>query len=122
MNNDTGGNPGRRRAGFPAALAATAVLVTVTACGGSASSVAFAPGGSGVHKASSTESPQQDAAQLLKLATCMRAHGVPSFPNPTVSGGTVELSGAFDFSSPQFKKAARACKSLTPAGLFPAGS
>jgi hypothetical protein len=83
MNNDTGGNPGRRRGGLPAALAAIAVLATVTACGGSASSAASAPGGPGVHKVSSTESTQQNYDQDLKITRCMRAHGMSSFPTPS---------------------------------------
>jgi hypothetical protein len=65
---------------------------------------------------------QQKVDQLLKLAQCMRANGVPNFPDPTVSGGNVTLNGSFAFNSPQFQKAERACKSVTPAGLFPSAS
>lgn len=94
-------------------MAVVAVLATMTACGGSASSAGFASGGS-------TDRPT--ASQLLKLARCMRAHGVPNFPDPTVSGGGVMLQGSFDFGSPQFWGAERACGPLVPAGLFPSGS
>jgi hypothetical protein len=49
----------------------------------------------------------------------MRAHGVPSFPDP-VNGHldlTVTKGGPLDPSSPAYKSAAQACKSLAPAGL-----
>jgi hypothetical protein len=100
MNNDYGGNRGFRRAGLPAVVA---VLATVTACGGSASS-------------SAREGRQTRC--LPTQSACAR--GVPSFPDPTVSGGGAYLRGTFDFDSPQFKDAEHACKTLIPAGLFPA--
>jgi len=68
---------------------------------------------------SNTGTEQQTVDQLLNLAKCMRAHGEPTFPDPKVSGGSVTLPAGLDFSSPQFKAAERACKSLIPAGLFP---
>jgi hypothetical protein len=113
MNNDYGGNRASRRAGLLAVMAAVAVLTTAAACGSSASSAGAASGVSADHK------DQQDGSQLLKLAQCMRAHGVPRFPDPAVSGGSVILHGTFDFGSPQFQNAERACKPLIPAGLFP---
>lgn len=67
---------------------------------------------------------QQYVTQLLNLAQCMRAHGLPDFPDPEVSGSNVTLpfEGVVKFNSPQFKNAERACKSLIPSGLFPAGN
>lgn len=47
----------------------------------------------------------------LAFAQCMRAHGVPSFPDP--SGGRFDLSG-IDQSSPQFRHAAAICSPSTP--------
>jgi hypothetical protein len=76
------------------------------------------PGGGA--SSSGTRADRPTASQLLKLAQCMRAHGVPSFPDPTGSGGSIALPTSLDFNSPQFKDAARACKPLIPAGLFPA--
>jgi hypothetical protein len=63
---------------------------------------------------------QQHAfSQLLKYAQCMRAHGVPNFPDPhTTSGGIGTPSGiAFDMSgidtqSTQYRAANQACQSL----------
>jgi hypothetical protein len=75
-------------------------------------------------------------AQLLKMASCMRAHGEPDFPDPTVSsapasGSTVSLPGGItlglgaagiDIRSPRFQAAEHACRSLIPAHLsFSAG-
>ena len=54
--------------------------------------------------------PEQQA-QFLKYARCMRAHGVPNFPDPTSSGLT--LSG-IDPNSPRFKAAQKVCRSLLP--------
>ena len=62
---------------------------------------------------------QQGLGQALKYAQCMRAHGVPNFPDPhTTSGGIGTPSGiGFDMSgidqnSPQYRSAAQACQSL----------
>jgi hypothetical protein len=64
---------------------------------------------------------QHTLSQLVKYAQCMRAHGVPNFPDPhTTSGGigvpsgfTFDLSGSgIDGKSPQYRAAARACQSL----------
>jgi hypothetical protein len=57
--------------------------------------------------------PQIAAAQrrkALAFARCMRAHGVPSFPDPTSSGAAPAGPPAgIDLQSPAFQSAARAC-------------
>jgi hypothetical protein len=59
-------------------------------------------------------SPAQQEA-WLSWANCIRAHGVPNFPDPTFSGGVaVQISGAGGASSPQFQSAMDACKSQMP--------
>jgi len=125
MNSDYGGNRGSARTGVLTVMAAAAVLAAMTACGGNASSASSA-GSASVGPAGqnmpSAGADHPTVGQLLKLAQCMRAHGMRSFPNPTGTGQVVTLQGGIDFSAPQFKSAARACKSLTPAGLFPSGS
>jgi hypothetical protein len=65
---------------------------------------------------------QQAISQDLKLAQCMRGHGATSFPDPAISGNSVNFQGNFDFSSPQWQRAERACRSLAPAGFFPSTS
>ena len=74
----TSGKQGPRRAAALAALAASALLVT--ACG-----VVH------VHFAAAAENPSAVAVtyrQDLAYAQCMRAHGVPGFPNPSPSGNS----------------------------------
>jgi hypothetical protein len=60
-----------------------------------------------------TEAQQEElAAQALKRAECMRAHGVTNFPDPPAPGqqGNPPASGAgIDPNSPVFRAAARAC-------------
>jgi hypothetical protein len=49
----------------------------------------------------------------LYWAKCIRAHGVPDFPDPTFSGREVHDSGVASNSS-QLQSAMDACKSQTP--------
>ncbi|HEY2437245.1 MAG TPA: hypothetical protein VGH93_08685 [Solirubrobacteraceae bacterium] len=51
--------------------------------------------------------------QALKYADCMRANGVPNFPDPS-SNGVVKLPNP---ASPAFQAAAKACAKLQPAGM-----
>jgi hypothetical protein len=59
-------------------------------------------------------SPAQQQA-WLSWANCIRAHGVPNFPDPIFSGGgAVQIPGADGSSSPQLQSATDACKSQMP--------
>ena len=64
---------------------------------------------------------QHTLSQLVKYAQCIRAHGVPNFPDPQITNGgigvpsgfTFDTSGAhLDLKSPQSQAAAQACQSL----------
>jgi hypothetical protein len=64
---------------------------------------------------------QHALGQLVKYAQCMRAHGVPNFPDPELTDGGIGVPGGFTFDtagrnldqkSPQYQAAARACQSL----------
>jgi hypothetical protein len=59
---------------------------------------------------------QQAFSQFLKYSACMRAHGIPKFPDPTQDGGGVgiQISGNIGQHTPQFKAANQACRSLQP--------
>jgi hypothetical protein len=65
-------------------------------------------------------SAQQAKVQesALKFSQCMRAHGVPNFPDPNFSGGGVKMTlraggaNGIDPSSPQFRAAQKTCQSL----------
>jgi hypothetical protein len=53
-------------------------------------------------------------AQQLKYARCMRAHGVPDYPDPNGGGGAVSLgSGDMNPNSPRFQKANKLCYQRT---------
>lgn len=52
--------------------------------------------------------------QVLRYAECMRANGVPDYPDPEVSGGRVSmrLPPGVDTNSEQFQSAERECQSI----------
>ena len=59
---------------------------------------------------------QQNLSLTLRLVACMRAHGVPSFPDPATADGGVQLSLTPSLtSSPHYQSALRACRSVAPA-------
>jgi hypothetical protein len=66
------------------------------------------------------EAVAHDRAQMLKFSACMRSHGLADFPDPTVSGGGVQLSlgnkrnTSLDPNAPVFQGAQKACQSLMP--------
>jgi len=63
----------------------------------------------------------QYSAQALKWVRCLRAHGVPDFPDPTTSstGGMIfVLPGGIDQNSPTFQAAMTACQRLMPSGGY----
>jgi hypothetical protein len=61
----------------------------------------------------SSSPPQADASggPLLSLARCMRAHGVPNFPDPGTSGGLI-IPNYINPDAPAFKSAQGACAKL----------
>jgi hypothetical protein len=75
-------------------------------------------------------SPAQQAKmqqQALKFSACMRAHGVPRFPDPNFgSGGKIAIridpSSGIDPRSPVFQDAQKACASELPGKAGPVGS
>jgi hypothetical protein len=61
--------------------------------------------------------------QGIEFAQCMRAHGVPHFPDPKAGGGGIQItvgSGVNPF-SPAFKSAQSSCRKLLPGGGPPTG-
>jgi hypothetical protein len=57
---------------------------------------------------------------LLGYARCMRAHGVPNFPDPRATGG-LAIPNDINSESPAFKSAEQACRKLAGGGAH-AGS
>jgi hypothetical protein len=74
------------------------------------------PGGGGPLGAAITPADELD---YLKAAACMRDHGIPDFPDPTIVGGHVKFSPppSMNRSSPQVEAALTTCRKLIPAGL-----
>ncbi len=114
---------------FAAALAGLSLLAS--GCGGSkspsvanlgttsSSAAGSANATGGTASSGSPSSQTQLQKDLLKYAQCMRANGVPSFPDPSASGGFT-LSGGKNPSSPAFKAAQAKCQRLIPGGGPPA--
>jgi hypothetical protein len=71
---------------------------------------------------------KEDYDRALEFAQCIRAHGVPDFPDPQMSGGgmTVQANGAenggTDPNSPTMQSAMQACQALLPGGSLEFGS
>jgi hypothetical protein len=115
----------RLRAG-PRALAAfvalAGVAVLVAGCGGGSSpgvaSMSSSSASSGRPSASTPTGGGvrpvvaigiRDKQKALDYAACMRANGVPKFPDPNAQGVLVESQGGVDLNSPQFRKAQQTC-------------
>jgi hypothetical protein len=105
-----GGNPTPpRRWRSPSAQTFRRALicgVLIAACGGTAS----IPGGAAA-----------SGGPLLKYAQCMRAHGVPTFPDPRATGGLV-IPNSINTDSPAFRSAQQACGRLAQPPASPPGA
>jgi hypothetical protein len=55
-------------------------------------------------------------AQILRYAACIRAHGVPNYPDPTFNGNAVNFGNlaGINPNSPPYQSALSACASLNP--------
>jgi hypothetical protein len=114
--NDTCGGRDRRPSGLRAgvlAAAAVTVALLATACGGGSNSSSST---AGVPSLSSLTD------QALAYAKCMRAHGIPDFPDPTVQdnarskGVGFSMPSGVDQHSAQFVSAAKLCQKETGFG------
>ena len=86
------------------ATVAVAAALAVAGCGSS---------GSASSRASAANARQAQPAGL-SFARCMRAHGVPRYPDPSAAGGIVLGGPGVNASSPAFTGAVAACRSLLP--------
>jgi hypothetical protein len=99
----SGSRRARRRVGGAACLCCAALIA---ACG-------------------STNGPAQPSGaarynDAVKYSSCMRTHGLSSFPDPTPSG-SIQISPSAHINpfSPAFKQAQRVCQRLFPGALSP---
>jgi hypothetical protein len=88
---------------------AAAALPLATGCGGSPSPAA-----------SQAQSSKTPAQQAFAYARCIRAHGVPAFPDPqvTTTPGSVGIRQGVPAAaglSPAFPAAQKACRGIVPA-------
>jgi subtilase family serine protease len=114
------------------AVAFSCLSLLAAVCGGG-------PSGPGVASAGQTTTTTGLSTQsggsanpekaLLAYVACIRTHGEPNIPNPTISGGKVHISAnpssGFNPNTPQYNVANNACKHLLPkegSGTAPAAS
>jgi hypothetical protein len=111
--------PGWGRVG-PLVVLLAAVATLMAACGGGRSHEAASSHSNTSTSSSATHSGASSARQSGALyASCMRAHGVPNFPDSAVvvNDGQVEFNiPAGIKAEPQFPSASRACSRDLPGG------
>ena len=71
--------------------------------------------------AASAAQQHQQFSQAVNAAACMRAHGYPDWPDPTVRNGRILVGPGYipagvDVNSPQLRSTARACRMSLPPG------
>jgi len=116
-----------RRSAAPAAL--VAIVSLLAACGSSSPHVANLTSTSSTAHASTTGAGSDHAvsgtvlAQAIAFAACMRSHGEPNYPDPTLgrNGEPIEhLSSngnpTLNPNTPQFQAAERTCLAKQPQG------
>jgi hypothetical protein len=126
-----GGRPELKRTALRGvALASVGGLsLLAAACGGGSSGAKVAQiGTNGSGNSSASSSPGRDNPQAF--SACMRSHGIGNFPDPDSSGRILITSGVdasghktgVDTNSPQFKRAAQACRKFQPNGGRPSAT
>ena len=111
----------RKRRPLVALVLVSLISLVGAGCGsntatGSASSASNT--GSGASSASASNAANTQATKrekAVKFAECVRAHGVPHFPDPGASG---DINFGVDVSKQVFTGAVNACKSLQPPGTL----
>jgi hypothetical protein len=112
----------------PAALVLVALISLIGAgCGSNAPADTTTAGAGSSGSARNTASAKSSGTDVstkatkrekaVKFAECVRAHGVPHFPDPGTSG---DINFGVDVSKEVFTAAVDACKSLEPPGALSA--
>lgn len=110
----------RKRRPFLAIVLGSVIALVAAGCGsnttGGISSGGSAGGGDGSASASNGGDTQVTKREkAVKFAECVRAHGVPHFPDPDATGN---FNFAVDVSAATFTAAVSACKALQPPGTL----
>jgi hypothetical protein len=101
-----------RRSRIAMLVAALGCAVTVAGCGAGASS----------YSASGSAESSADKSDAVGFSVCMRADGVPNFPDPTGSGAiNIPDNSGINPESPAFLAARGKCSHLLPRGGPPHG-
>jgi hypothetical protein len=98
-------------------VALAALAIGVEGCGGTSSrttAASVAVGGGATTTGSSA--PDDVASQALAFARCMRANGVPNFPDPAPGHGLLFGTSGLNLGAPAVKAAQAKCHQLLPAG------
>jgi len=83
--------------------------------------VVAACGSASSYSTSGSSGPSPNVTHaFVAFSQCMRADGVPNFPDPK-GGGGIQLSGGINPNSPAFKSAQSKCRHLMPGGGPPTG-
>jgi hypothetical protein len=106
------------------AAAVLGVALALTGCGGGSSSPGVAHLSStrstgtpsSANGSSAPESPASLQGAAIAFSKCMRASGVPNFPDPSAGGGFLVRANRGTISSPVFKAAQAKCQKLIPGG------
>ena len=111
-----------------ACLVALATLVIgVAGCGGSssattpatvagASTPASTVAAGGTATTTGSSAPDDAMSQALAFARCMRAKGVPNFPDPSPGRGLLFSASGLNLGAPAVKAAQAKCRKLVPGG------
>ncbi|MEU9331643.1 hypothetical protein AB0D49_00575 [Streptomyces sp. NPDC048290] len=103
----------QRRALVGRALLPVSLLLTGALISGCSGESNAADGADGSSESSAAAGSQFD--QALVFAECMRANGVPAFPDPQQADGGVRMdAGGVDTNSPEFQGAMEACRDKAP--------
>jgi hypothetical protein len=93
---------------------------TTTSSSGTQQSFGGSSGGGGASGPHFALKINATGATAAKYAACIRAHGVPNFPDPNAEGViTGSGTNGFDPGSPAFRRAQQACRKLLPNGGQP---
>jgi hypothetical protein len=111
MNDKSGGHrPRPARLGWMGALLAILGIVALAACSS----------GGGSPSATASSSVSSTYTKALAYAQCIRAHGIPSYPDPNSQGQFI-TNNPPKVSTTVLNAAAKACQSLAPPGPPPGG-
>src|SRR4051794_14977996 len=95
------------------------VVLSLGACGPTAGNGVATAGGGAAKPSSSVGAPSNGDDLALKYSACVRANGVPNFPDPDTNGGLDVDLGKLGVPKDKLDAADRKCKQYLPNGGQP---